>query len=335
MEHSGQIEQLMLAYFQGCASSGEVARLEEWVSMSDENYRQYQQFKNIWEAEHPCFDPAQVLRAKDADGRRLKSRMTGRSLANFWMKVSAVLLLPVAAISVWLALENREYKQDVRAFEHTVAASYGTVSNVILPDGSSVFLNSGSKLRYTVSPDARERRVRLTGEAFFDVVSDKEHPFIVNTETVEVVATGTEFNVEAYPGCTSRVTLVNGAVSVIKDAATWDLSKGEQLVCEKDGKVSSMSTDTFKWTAWKDGIIAFRGDSLSYVFEKLSQIYNADIFIDDPQVGDLQIRATFRDERLDEIMSLIEKCSPVLCEKTTESDGFDRVAEYHCSMKKI
>ena len=116
MEHSGQIEQLMLAYFQGCASSGEVARLEEWVSMSDENYRQYQQFKNIWEAEHPCFDPAQVLRAKDADGRRLKSRMTGRSLANFWMKVSAVLLLPVAAISVWLALENREYKQDVRAF---------------------------------------------------------------------------------------------------------------------------------------------------------------------------------------------------------------------------
>ncbi|MGN0190070.1 MAG: FecR family protein [Candidatus Cryptobacteroides sp.] len=335
MEHTGRIKELMQAYFQGNATADQVRELEAWVSLNGENRREFMYFKNIWEAEHPCFDPEQVLQTKASAGRKLRGKMYGHTFVSFWMKASAVLLLPVAAISVWLAVRNREMAQSVSGTEQTVAAAYGTVSNVHLPDGTVVFLNSGSKLSYNLSPLDNQRRVRLTGEAFFEVKSDKEHPFVVEAGAVDVVATGTEFNVEAYPGCTSRVTLVDGSVSVIRGSGTYPLSRGEQLVCDMDGTVSSIRTDTFKWTAWKDGIIAFRGDSLSYVFEKLSQIYKADIVIDDPLVREVQIRATFRDERLDEIMSLIEKCSPVVCVKTTESDGFDRVSEYHFSMKKM
>lgn len=146
---------------------------------------------------------------------------------------------------------------------------------------------------------------------------------------MDVIATGTEFNVEAYPGYDTRVTLVSGIVNVTKGDSDYSLKQGHQLQFSSNGSVVDSKTDTFKWTAWKDGVIAFRADRLSYVFERLAQTYNANIIIEDAEIAEYQIRATFKEERLDEIMALIERCAPIRCVKNSGKHDDIFSTEYH------
>lgn len=331
-----QITDLIQMYLKGEATQQQKDELELWVAANAENREKFQRIKNVWDAEHPCFGESDVLRTKSDAWAMVQKRIhSGRlSFGSIWKNAAAVLVLPLAAISIWLVLRNRELASGDNAVCQSVRAAYGSVSSIQLPDGSIVYLNSGSELSYVIDPDNRERQIHLCGEAYFEVVSDTRHPFTVSTASAKIIATGTRFNVEAYPESDSRITLVEGVVDIVRGEESYRLPKGWQMILGKDGSTSSSMTDTFKWTAWKDGIIAFRGDRLSYVFEKLAHIYNAEIIIDEEEVADLQIRATFQEERLDEIMSLLEQCSPIVCRKQEKRTDDGLLKEYHLSMKK-
>ena len=168
----------------------------------------------------------------------------------------------------------------------------------------------------------------LDGEAYFEVSSDKDHPFSVNVGDMEVTATGTEFNVEAYSGTSQRVTLVTGKLGISVPGKSYALPQGYQLLRDGDGDVSCFRTDTFKWTSWRTGTLAFRGDPLSYVFGRLSSLYDVKIKVVDAEVNDYQIRATFRNEKLDDMMSLIEQTAPIRCQRRDFDDEGECITEY-------
>ena len=158
----------------------------------------------------------------------------------------------------------------------------------------------------------------MEGEAYFAVESNPTNPFIVKAPGFTVRATGTAFNVEAYPGEeTASITLAEGVVDVAIGGKSVTLQPRERLIynratCEHGIYLG----DTFKWTSWKDGILAFRNDPLCYVFKRLEQTYNVDFVIRDPDIENYIYHATFEGESLDEILNLLERSAPIVCRKS-------------------
>lgn len=324
---------LILKYLEGQATDSEKEALASWVGASCDNYSTFMRVKNIWEAEHPVFSEKEVEEMKRrAESDFFKSR-NNSGIKRIWQKASQYLVIPLAAC-VALLLILKPGNREPEVSKQTVSSPYGSVTRLMLPDGSEVSLNTGSTISFPTVFNSDERHVSLTGEAFFEVLSDKEHPFIVSVEGLDIVATGTKFNVDAYPKRDSRVTLVNGVLDIKAAGVSYSLEPGHQLLCSRDNSIACYQTDTFKWSSWKDGIIAFRGDKLSYVFERLSTIFNTEIIIEDSSLADIRIRATFKDRSLDEIMSLLESCAPIRsrCEYGDNEDDFNK--KYHLFLAK-
>lgn len=325
-----EYEELMSLYLEGKCTSEQEARLAAWVGEHPDNAHEYHRFRNVWEAEHPAF------RFESIDVGKVKRRILESVGENqrkhgifieWWKNVAAVLLLPLLILGTVLSYD-KYFRKSPEPEWQDFSAPYGVYANIVLPDNSKVCLNSGSTLSYPSRFAGGKRSVTLDGEAYFEVSSDKDHPFSVNVGDMEVTATGTEFNVEAYSGTSQRVTLVTGKLGISVPGKSYALPQGYQLLRDGNGDVSCFRTDTFKWTSWRTGTLAFRGDPLSYVFGRLSSLYDVKIKVVDAEVNDYQIRATFRNEKLDDMMSLIEQTAPIRCQRRDFDDDGECITEY-------
>ncbi|WP_319589403.1 FecR domain-containing protein [uncultured Draconibacterium sp.] len=171
-----------------------------------------------------------------------------------------------------------------------VVMPYGQQTSLQLPDGTTVYVNAGSQLSFPVSFDGKQREVYLTGEAFFNVVKDKEHPFIVNTPDIEIVVTGTEFNVSSYSDDNfTQTVLVEGAVSVRKNelfGKRVDILPGESAFFDKESKsINTSKVDIEQYTSWIHGYIICKNDPVNEVIKKVGRYYNRDIKVMDNLSG--------------------------------------------------
>jgi transmembrane sensor len=306
---------------QGTASEKEMAELETWMAASDENRKYYQQLKNIHEASDTLavVDEHQVGKALDrvllaSDRSRLHRVIT------LLQKVAAVMLLPLLAGSYFLGrTDQAEATYNKQLVYNEVSAAFGTRSLLTLSDGSKVWLNSGSKLKYPNTFEAKKREVFLTGEAYFEVKSNASSPFLVHTDNLTVKATGTEFNVnEALFEKKEMVTLVSGKVNVCKKDGlglfseivtlkpdqhlSFDIATGDYEVKEEDA---------YKYIAWKDGKLVFRNDPMEEVIRKIGYFYRVEFELRDGALKEYRYRATFEEETVDEIMKLLKISSPI------------------------
>ena len=161
----------------------------------------------------------------------------------------------------------------------------------------------------------------MCGEAYFEVHADKKHPFIIQADALEITATGTAFNVSSFAqSLEQKVTLISGKVSVSQGNKIKYLLPGQQLTYQRNTKrMTIASIDTFKYTAWKDGIIAFRDDSLETIFHRLEQIYRVRFIVNDLDIKKYTYRATFKGETLDEIINCMEEGTPVKFRKRDDN----------------
>jgi ferric-dicitrate binding protein FerR (iron transport regulator) len=200
-----------------------------------------------------------------------------------------------------------------------VVAAFGTFSLLELPDGSKVWLNSGSSLRYPDKFSSDNRTVYLIGEAYFEVHSDKTMPFFVNTPYFTVKATGTKFSVRAEKKfLRPSVTLIEGKVAVEKPNKgaeanlIADLIPNQHMTYDTlNGHFTIQTEDTYKYVAWKDGKLVFRNDNICEVARRISLQYNVDIEIKGEQIKNYRYRATFEDEPLGELLRLLKISSPI------------------------
>lgn len=313
MSDENQIEQLIYNCLSGKATPEETAALTDWVRKHPDNLRRYRQLRNIWQVAHPAFNPAEIRmeEARKAVMKQLVTVSWYRTALVCWQRVAAVLVLPLLMLTAWLLKDNEEAA--VVSWQE-VFAPYGTHSKVSLPDGSVAWLNGGSTLEFPTVFKEGERLVRLVGEGFFEVESDIENPFVVRTNVMDVKATGTAFNVEAYEkDSLTAVTMVKGKVSVaIGNTRPVMMAPGERMLYNMHtGGCLISQTEPYKWCAWKDGMLVFRDDPLSDVFKRIGQTFNVDIVIRDPEIGRYLYRATFEDESLDEILRLLKLTAPI------------------------
>lgn len=158
--------------------------------------------------------------------------------------------------------------------------------SLALSDGTVVFLNSETELYYPVQFVGNERRVKLTGEAYFEVAHDVAKPFIVETTHSQVEVLGTSFNLRSYADEKEvAATLVEGRVCFVADEQEKiNLLPGEQAVLDGDGRVSKKEVNTYLYTAWKDGDFVFHKQSLEEVMRIVARWYDVEVhFIDHAQ----------------------------------------------------
>ncbi|MGX5819843.1 FecR family protein [Chitinophaga lutea] len=167
---------------------------------------------------------------------------------------------------------------------NTLRTPPGGQFKVVLPDGTSVWLNAGSSLRYPTSFAGKVRQVRLEGEAFFDVAQNPAQPFVVETNRATATVLGTSFNINSYPDEDNLVTtLVTGSLRVSSTSATQLLHPGEQTVLGANGAMlSRKGVNTEEFTAWKDGRFYFDNTPLTVILRQFSRWYDVEVIYTTP-----------------------------------------------------
>lgn len=230
-------------------------------------------------------------------------------------RIAVILLLPLLISSLVFSYLYIEQKRQNLTVAHTqVCSAPGTVVQVELPDHSRVWLNAGSTLSYPSHFVKKEREVLLSGEGYFEVQSDTEHPFYVTTPSgIKVMAHGTRFNVNAYEDePIIEAVLEKGKIDIIGLNKTIQLKPNEQVTFDKKtaGFVVSPINIEEK-TAWKDGRLIFRNTPLDAVVKKLSRRYNVDIILHKNSNKEYKYRATFTTETVEQILDYLKLTAPI------------------------
>jgi ferric-dicitrate binding protein FerR (iron transport regulator) len=201
---------------------------------------------------------------------------------------------------------------------HKVKTMIGMQADFVLPDGSHVWLNSGSVLRYPDTFTDGVRKVVLSGEAFFDIVKDDSQPFLVKAGKMDIEVKGTRFNVINYPDETvSELILESGSVRLYSGNSTdnktiSNIKPGEHAVFDTvTNKLTISNVDVRKYTSWKDGVLIFRDDHMEDVVRKLDKWFNVEIILQGPELKEYVYTATYRDETLPQILELLRISAPI------------------------
>jgi len=193
---------------------------------------------------------------------------------------------------------------------NTLTVPYGKRFELQLSDGTNVHLNAGTSLKYPVKFIKGEtRQVFLNGEAFFDVTSDKNHPFIVNAASLNVEVFGTEFNVSAYPeDPTTDVVLVEGSVGLYNEKET--LKEGVTIVPgtkgshdKKENNIATEKVNIEIYTQWIQGGLVFRNSTFENISKKLERHYNVKIINNNEHLNKEVFNASFKQEPIDIVLS--------------------------------
>ncbi len=229
------------------------------------------------------------------------------------IKIAAALI-----VGLFLGLYITSIKTDKETIYHTAHTLRGSVSEVMLPDGSIIFLNSDSRIQYRVDGKNGIREVNLKGEAWFDVKKDKKKPFIVHTPFYDINVTGTQFDVKAYISDSKITTTLEKGEVRISSSKNFKLENeiilkpGEQVVLNTETKKAIIKTVNTKWfTSWKDNKLIFVNMSLKELIVLLERKYGVDIDVKDNAILDLHFDGTIKNETIIEILEIIKKTLPV------------------------
>ncbi|WP_301924052.1 FecR family protein [Ferruginibacter sp.] len=178
-----------------------------------------------------------------------------------------------------------EYKAPASFIRDTVI-SYNTVSTprggqyqIVLSDGSKVWLNAASSIRFPTAFSGSLREVELTGEAYFEVAKNKEKPFQVKVRDMKIAVLGTHFNVKAYEDeAETKTSLLEGSVKIIQGKEAGLLKPGQQAVINfKDDKVKIATADMVEVIAWKNGLFRFEGANIETIMREIGRWYDVEI----------------------------------------------------------
>ncbi len=268
-------------------------------------------------------------------GNDLSKYNRRKQFLGFIRNAAAIFLLPVLGLGLFYSIKYysaRSSQASTMQAYNEVFSSFDAITKVTLPDGSNVWLNHNSSLRYPANFSIKSREVELVGEGYFEVVHDPKSPFIVGTGEIEVVAHGTTFNVMAYPEENKiETSLIDGSVELVKSlpgekrASLSIMNPKDYAVYFKGSdEVIKMIISDERYFSWKDGKLIFTAEPLGEVVRKLSRWYNVDIQITDPRLYDLTLTATFVHETLPQVMSLLSIITPVdykISDRKVNGDG--------------
>ncbi len=258
-----------------------------------------------------------------------ENRVSHFSAYRNWYIGLAVAASLIFAVILFPSLFNKKEPVLAAAERNEISTGNGSRTKVQLPDGSLVWLNAGSNLHYDKSFGISVRHVTLSGEAFFDVVKNKEKPFIIQTSSIDIKVVGTAFNVKAYPGDrTTETSLIRGIIEVTIRNRPNDkiiLSPNEKLIVENNpfnkvrattkersepfvsiNPIKRNNTDsTINEIQWVENRLVFENETLQDIALKMERWYNVNIEIQTQKMMDKRISGSFVNENIDQAMEAL------------------------------
>lgn len=259
-------------------------------------------------AENDCRIPTSVK-------ARIRQNLFTKMPRVKWRRViaSASAVLAAAVILFMCMLWSRPSENAApEIFE--IVAERGQKSSVTLPDGSRVMINSASTISYTSDYNVKERNVFLSGEAYFDVASNADIPFVVHADKVSVTALGTEFNVKAYAEDPYVVTtLVEGSVRTEAGTQYELLTRAQEASYNKEADVllAYDVKDISRAVPWIRNELLFENESLADIAVTLERMYNVTIVFEDEAAKGYSYTGLIRNNSLQNVLELISSTSPV------------------------
>jgi len=338
---------LIVKFLKGHCENHEIENLTEWIRSDPENARLYDEICDIWNASSKNrFDSIEALnRVK----KRIISNQSGKNypigiqFKYALLRVAAIIVLIMVSVVLTYIITSKTGETGSDTVSE-ISVPLGSKSKILLPDGTKVILNSGSIIRYNNRFNIQTREVTIEGEAYFDVIHNRQKPFIVRTTDITIKVLGTVFNVKAYPFEGSvETTLISGSLIVEKkldnnkieetkllpnQRATYIRRQGTVFLNDTDhesmkkvkvdniehikGKVlltKKVETDIF--TSWKDNRLVFRNEAFQSLVVRLERWYGVKIIILDDDLNNYHFNGTIENETIQDVLQFIDYTIPI------------------------
>ena len=316
-------------YLANESSEEERSSLEAWIKEREDNKRLFDKVKKVWQASEICADEfcpnvelawEKVKQAKD----KLKQIAVDQDQPSVaagnikWLPYAASVALLLSALIGWWAMKDTHFVQKMSFQNETVEAN--KKGQLVLADGSKVWLNSNTKFHYPKSFDS-DRVVYLDGEAYFEIARDEEKPFIIYSGKSVTEVLGTAFNVNTEDDAVT-VTVASGRVALYPEGnkeSQITLTKGETGHFSGANKlVNKTKNEDVNYLSWQTGVLTFEDASLAAVAKALSRHFSAEIVLGEGASEDCRLTSSFRDQTLDEVLELIRLTLDIEIKKEKE-----------------
>lgn len=345
-----QMEELLVKFITGMADDSEQEMVLNWIKQSDENNRHFNGLKEIYEGakltqpETAYNVNTSFEKVKAQHYKNLANKLQGYDREN--IRLFRLELMKYAALIAFLitlgVVGYRLTKNNPPGAEvlNTVEAPFGSRAKLTLADGTKVWLNAGSRLSYSSKFGQHNRKVLLTGEAFFDVVENKSQQFVVSTSHLDIKVFGTRFNIKAYnEEDIIQTTLVEGSVMIEekglmkavgkktllkpKETATYfiaaenrkkklpEITESTSGESDKPKLEIDSHVDPIIYTSWKDDKWLIEGESLASLSVKLERRYNVQITISSQTLQHYKFSGTIKEETLEQVLNVIKLSAPI------------------------
>ena len=268
---------------------------------------------------------------KEKSWSKINKQLNSNQLKWIGVVLKYAAIIAIAFLAGNLIRPNLKTASEIRYSEITVP--FGQMSQLKLSDGTQIWLNSGTTLRYPDRFSDSSRTVSITGEAFFKVSKMKDKPFIVKTSQLTVQVLGTSFNLSAYKeDNTTAITLVEGKVEIqdTEGKTIGNLSPGKLAIKRKDSnnlQIKSVETDFY--SAWTEGKIFFDDEKLDQIAIKLERWFNVEISFADEKLKSYRFTGTIlKNKPVDQIMQAFELLSPITFKHQINTTGKDKITIY-------
>lgn len=278
-------KELLHKYFRGDTSPQEEKQVMDWAEASADNYRQYLEERKIWNALLIHYTTsAEKVEAFSAQNKSFILWKIGSIAASIALLISLSWIIFTA---------NKEEPQSLQA----VMVPAGQRVQLVLGDGTKVWLNSKSTFTYPTSFGKNIREVELDGEGYFEVTKNEKAPFIVKTRKYDIKVLGTTFNVSAYQNKLSafETSLLEGAIDVSTgDQTEWISLTPNEKVTEIDGILQKDTINNPEHLRWREGLICLDDEPFENLMRKFAVYYGIDIVINNPNVLKYKCTGKFR-----------------------------------------
>ena len=339
------IESLFIAYLEKTISPEKEKLLIEKLENNAELFRELYDYKKIWNSSEfigkfsEIFVQDEWNRLLSKVNKSSKTRKQSRGIILYWLpRVAAVFLLG-AIISFAITYQVFQPKTKNISF-YEINTPAGAKSKITLPDGSNIWLNAGSSIKYSEQYGIKKREVFLTGEAFFEVNADRSKIFVVHTSELNIKAYGTEFNVKSYPEeGTIETTLIEGSIGVTR--TRFNNKKDDEVILEPNQRVVyyrknyktkkpdneeiaervvpkkvdkpeqkltyliSKGIKPEEFTSWKDGTLFITSETLEQLVIKLERKYDVKIHFQDENLKKLKFTGSLENETVEQVIEAI------------------------------
>jgi ferric-dicitrate binding protein FerR (iron transport regulator) len=331
------------------ASDDDKQKLTNWLAQGQENIEIFKQSESVWNALEIVkmgkeYDSGKAFRSfKEQVSNRLKtSRRIGLyKIIDTYIRVAAVLVILIGIGRLFIKPIDKRIQSDTSLFE--IISPRGSKTQVLLPDGSKVWLNSESKIQYFNNFNQSGREVFLEGEGYFEVKKNPDKPFIVTASDIRIKALGTIFNIKAYPEeKTIETTLVEGKLEVesgisgkVNKLATLEpnqkvtfFKKNEAVPEQKnieekkkvenallvksglDKIISNEKVDPSLITSWKNNILYFDNENFQDLALKLERRFGVTIHFENENLKQMRFTGKFRDIIIEQVLEALQFASP-------------------------